>query len=82
MPKDIQLEVASVLEASENAKHWSRRDNGKTIVFTHHKGRSRYVIKPLVTHKQKKIEFSSGGTEWFTVTRFENKRFLTAVAAK
>lgn len=72
-----QLDVASYLETTPNAPKWTRRDNAKTIVFTHHKGEQRYVIKPRVTQKQKRFSKELGGG-WFNVRSIPNLKFLEA----
>lgn len=73
MPKEIQVKAADGLENMfKDRSVWTRRDNGKTIVFTHTDGSRRYVVKPIHTNLQRKHSREVGGG-WFNVKSYYTK---------
>lgn len=70
--REVQVKAAERLSERLDRNDWTRRDNSKTIVFTHKSGSRRYVVKPIHTNLEKPYSKEHGGG-WFRAKSYTTK---------
>lgn len=72
--REVQVKAAEKLQQLlVRPQDWTRRDNSKTIVFTHKDGEQRFVVKPVHTNRERKYSKELGGG-WYRVESYSTKQ--------